>query len=263
MRYLRLISIFIKSALQNEMAYRFNFLINILYSLLGLAGSIGGLFILYANEESLNGWSFAETLVLLGVYLTVEASRELFIGPSLNKLAGMDGELESGTFDFTLLKPVPVQFHVSVRSWSIWSVFNIAIGLGVMGTAIYRLGIVYKPIDMLIFIIALIISQVLIYSIMLILSSVAFWYRGTYLLWVLNDIMQTGRYPIGIYPGFIKLVLTWVIPVGFIVTVPAEVLAGRTDYFALAGGFLLSVFLFIFASVFFKKSLNKYTSASS
>lgn len=263
MHYLRLIFLFLKASLQNEMAFRFNFLLNTLNSLLGLAGGLGGLLIVYANQESLNGWSFAETLALLGVYLTVQAIRDLFIGPSLNKLAGMDGEIESGNFDFTLLKPVPVQFHVSVRVWSLWSVFNIMIGISVLGVAISRLGIAYTPADILLFVLALFVSQVLLYSIMLILSSIAFWYRGTYLLWILNDVMQTGRYPIGIYPGFIKLILTWVIPIGFIVTVPAEILAGKVNVASLFGGMLLAAVLFVLASALFRRCLSKYASATS
>lgn len=263
MRYIKLCLLFFKAAFQNELAFRFNFFINILNSILGLAGSIGGLFILYTNKESLNGWSFLETLALLGVYMTVQALKDLFIGPSLDKLAGMGGEIETGHFDFTLLKPIPAQFYISVRNWSVWAIFNIVIGLGILCSAILQLNIKYKPADLLVFIISLINSQVLIYSIMLILSSVAFWYRGTFLLWIWNDVMQTGRYPIGIYPGYIKLILTWIVPVGFIVTVPAEFLTGKANYSTLLSGVVLAVILFILASVFFKKSLNKYTSASS
>lgn len=263
MYYLRLILLFVKTELQNEMAYRFNFLITILNSILGLAGGIGGLFILYANKESLNGWSFNETLALLGVYMTVQALIALFVSPSLNMLAGMGGEIESGTFDFTLLKPVPVQFYVSVRKWSLWSLFDLAVGVGVISTAICRMGIVYGPADVILFVISMFISQVMLYSIMLILSSAAFWYRGTYLLWILGDIMQTGRYPVSIYPGFIKLILTWLIPIGFIVTVPAEILTGKANYPMFIGGIILAAVLLITASALFRKSLNKYASASS
>lgn len=263
MRYVRLILLFIKTSLQNEMAYRANFFINILNTALGLLGSIGGVLILYANRKSLNGWSFIETMVLLGVYMTVQASKDLFIGPSLDKLAGLGGEIESGNFDFTLLRPMPVQFYISVREWSLWSIFNMAVGIGIMGFSVYQLNLVYKPLNIILFIISLINSQVIIYSIMIILSSVAFWYRGTFLLWIWGDIFQTGRYPVSIYPGLAKLVLTWIIPVGIIVTVPAEIIIGKADYYMFAGGILLAGVFFIMASAFFKRSLKKYTSASS
>lgn len=263
MRYLRLVAMFFKAALQNELAYRFNFIINILNSILGLAGGIGGVYILFANKEMLNGWSFPETLAVLGIYMTVQAFKALFFGPSFNKLSGMGGEIETGTFDFTLLKPVPVQFHISVRSWSIWAVFDLIIGVGITISALWQLGIRYDFLDVAAFAMSLVVSQVIIYSIMLVLSSVAFWYRGTFLLWILDDILQTGRYPIGIYPGFVKLVLTWIIPVGFIVTVPAEILTGKGNYIMLAGGAVLGIVLFAVSSVFFARSLNKYTSASS
>lgn len=263
MNYGRLILTFIKTSLQNEMAYRFNFFINILNSILGLLSGIGGLLILYANKESLNGWGVNETLALVGIYMIIQALKELFIGPSLDTLAGMGGEIESGNFDFTLLKPIPVQFYISLRNWSLWSIFDIIIGIGILCSAIFKLNLQFTPERIIIFIISLVSSQVIMYSFMLIFSSIAFWYRGTFLLWIWNDLMQTGRYPVSIYPGFLKQILTWIIPVGFMVTVPAEIFIGQEDSLMLLGGVILAALLFFISSVFFKVSLRKYTSASS
>ena len=60
---------------------------------------------LFSQVSTLNGWTFASTLALLGVYLTINALRGWFIGPSLELLAGMEGDVWSGRFDFTLLRP--------------------------------------------------------------------------------------------------------------------------------------------------------------
>ncbi len=67
-------------------------------------------------------------LALLGVYLTVSALRGLFIGPGLESLAGMDGEIWSGAFDFTVLRPVDTQFLVSVRKWRLFALFDLRLG---------------------------------------------------------------------------------------------------------------------------------------
>ncbi len=119
MRYFRLIFTFMKAAFQNESAYRLNFVMNFLSAVLGLAGGIGGIYILYVNNEVLNGWTMPETLAVLGVYMLVQAVKNVVIGPSMNKLGGMDGEIESGTFDYTLLKPISTQYYISVREWSL------------------------------------------------------------------------------------------------------------------------------------------------
>jgi ABC-2 type transport system permease protein len=54
-----------------------------------------------------------------------------------------------------------------------------------------------------------------------------------------------------------------VIPVGFIVTLPAQVFLGGANTALVLGGAALAVFLFLLSSALFKLSLRKYTSASS
>lgn len=218
-----------KAAFQNESAYRLNFVMNFLSAVLGLAGGIGGIYILYVNNEVLNGWTMPETLAVLGVYMLVQAVKNVVIGPSMNKLGGMDGEIESGTFDYTLLKPISTQYYISVREWSLWSILHIAVATGVILFAIDGMNSEITLLAAAQFLLALVISLGILYSVMLILSSVAFWYRGTYMLWIMEDILQAGRYPIGIYPRPLRLVLTWVLPVGFIVSVPAEALVQKAE----------------------------------
>lgn len=263
MRYIRLIGIFIRTAFQNESAYRLNFFMNLLNVALSLAGGIGGIYILFSNNESLNGWSMSETLAVLGVYMLVQAVKGLVISPSMNKLGGMGGEIEMGTFDYTLLKPISKQYYVSIREWSLWSVLHIAVSIGVIILAMSEMDVEVTAASTTEFLFALVISMGLLYSIMLILSSIAFWYRGTYVLWIMEDVLQVGRYPIGIYPNFIKLLLTWVFPIGFIVSVPVEILMQKADLVMLLAGFVMMFVLFVVATVFFNISLRKYSSASS
>jgi hypothetical protein len=95
--------------------------------------------------ETIQGWTFASTLALLGVYLTVGALRGLVIGPSLEALAGMDGEVWTGQFDFTLLRPVDTQFLASVRKWRLFSLIDLVFGLVVIGAAVVQLNQALTP----------------------------------------------------------------------------------------------------------------------
>ena len=83
MRYLRLIKYFMLSSAQTDLAYRANFAIGLLNSLLNLIVGVLGLVVLFSQVNTLNGWTFASTLALLGVYLIINALRGWFIGPSL------------------------------------------------------------------------------------------------------------------------------------------------------------------------------------
>ncbi|MCX7772327.1 MAG: ABC-2 family transporter protein [Clostridia bacterium] len=263
MSFSKVIRTLIRKSIQQEMAFRANFFINLLNTLLGLLGGLGGVLILFCNRQELNGWTLTETLALFGVYLVVQALKDLAFGPSMNALAGLGGELWTGSFDFTLLKPVPTQAYVSIRKWSLWSLFDLLLGLGILAYAFIALGQTVTVLDILLFMLSMLVSLSIVYAILLFLGSAAFWYLGTPLLWIYESIMQMGRFPVGVYPGFLKLVLTWVIPVGFMVSVPAQAIMGKLGMGELLGGIVLAAVMVLLASLFFRKSLKRYSSASS
>ncbi len=265
MKPLHLIGVFIKSSFQRETAFRFNFGINFLHTFLNIAGSLGGLYVVFQNGNSLNGWQYREAMALLGVYLLVLGLKELVIGPGLESLSGLSGELWTGSFDFTLLKPLPEQFHISFRKWNLWSIVDVIAAAVLIIVSLFSGPGINGLHDgsPVLFVLALMISLVLIYSVLLILASAAFWYLGTPLMWIFDSLIQTGRFPVGIYPGFFRFLLTWVIPVGFVITVPAQALAGTLEPVVLAGGAALAAVLFFIATTFFRISVKKYASASS
>lgn len=83
------------------------------------------------------------------------------------------------------------------------------------------------------------------------------------MLWVLDSIMELGRYPVKVYPHAFCNILTWIIPIGIMITIPAEVLKGSVNVLEILFGFLLAITLYILAVIFLKKSIKKYASASS
>lgn len=46
---------------------------------------------------------------------------------------------------------------------------------------------------------------------------------------MLDGICQAGRWPVGIYPIWLRMGLTFIVPLAFAVTVPAEAVSGRLD----------------------------------
>ncbi len=266
MKPFHLIRVFVKGSFQRDTAFRFNFGVNLMNTLLNIAGSLGGLYVVFQQGNKLNGWGQREVTALLGVYLLVLGLKGLVIGPGLESLSGLSGELWTGSFDFTLLKPLPEQFFISFRKWHLWSLIDIFVSVVIIivSCSTGTTGIPEAPSGSLVpFIPALLISLVLIYSVLLILASAAFWYLGTPLMWIFDSLIQTGRFPVGIYPGFFRLLLTWLIPVGFMITVPAQALSGGLDPLVLTGGAALAIILFAASSAFFRVSVRKYASASS
>lgn len=263
MRYLRLIGSLIRVSAQAEIAYPMNFFINLFYSLLNLLTSILGLLILFSQVQSVQGWNLPSSFALLGIYLILGALRGLVLGPSLDALAGLDGEIWTGRFDFTMLRPVNVQFLASLRLWRIFSCIDLLFGLGVLSIAIAQLGPILTSLHFLTFLLMLCIAIIVLYSILLIFAALVFWSPGFLFTWVFNSLFQMARYPLGLYPGWVRLILTWVIPVGIMTTIPAQALSGELSIGTLIASCILSVLLLIGASVLFQSGAKRYSSASS
>jgi ABC-2 type transport system permease protein len=263
MRHLRLIAHFMRASFQEEAAYRANFFISLLYSLLNLGTGFLGVMVIFGQVESVHGWTFEATLALLGVYLMVSALRSLFIGPGLEALAGMDGEIWTGKFDFTLLRPLNIQFLVSLRKWRLFALFDLLLGLGVLGAAMAQPGFSLTAFQLGTFALALSSAVLILYAILLVFAGLVFWSPGVLFTWVFDSLFQMARYPVGIYPGWLRFILTWIVPVGVITTLPAEALTGSLSTITLGGGLGLALLLAVGASVLFRVGLRRYASASS
>lgn len=263
MRPFHLIAAFMRASFQEEAAYRANFFISLLTSALNLATGVLGIVVLFGQIDSVQGWDLPSTLALLGVYLTVSALRGLFIGPSLEALSGMDGEIWTGAFDFTVLRPVDTQFMVSLRKWRWFASVDLFLGLGVLVAAVLQLGVTLSFWRIVTFLLTLLAGTLILYAILLVFAALIFWSPGVLFTWVFDGIFQMARYPLGMYPGWLRLMLTWIIPVGVITTIPAQALTGSLSAQSLILSLGLAATLFLLASALFRFGLKRYASASS
>lgn len=260
MSYLRLLSVFYKTSVQTDIEYRADFYTRIIASLLGLVTTVGALSIAYAYTSNIKGWSFAQVLVLIAVYYLMDGLIEMFIAPNMRQVMQ---QVRDGTLDFVLLKPVSAQFMASFRQINIWRIVNVLVGLGLSLYTIGRLSLAVGPREALMFAVTLAAGAVIVYSLWLFLVTLTFWFvkidNIEQLVW---QAFEAGRYPIEIYPPWLRGTLTYAIPVAFIITVPAQALAGR-----LAPGFavvslVVAIFVLCAASAFWRFGLKYYTGAS-
>ncbi len=259
MRYWKLLGRFWGSALAAELEYRGNFALAAMAALAMLAGSVFSLSLLYQGGYRPGGWKFDEALLVLGAFTILEGFSNTFLGPNLNRIVE---QVQRGTLDFVLLKPVDSQFWLSTRFLSPWGLPNLLLGLGVWVYAGSRLGMGFS--HGLLGLGLLGVASLLLYSLWFILGSTSIWFVKIYnATEVLRGLLEAGRYPIGAYPALYRFFFTFVVPVAFLTTVPAEASLGRLEprSFWIALGSALLVF--VLARLFWRLALRSYTSASS
>lgn len=261
--FARIVGSFARASIENEFAIRANAWVSFLHSLLNLITGVIGVIVLFGQVDSVRGWDRSSTLTLLGVYLTLSALRSLVIGPSLEALAGMDGEIWTGAFDYTLLRPINPQISASLRHWRPFALFDLLLGLGVLSVAASQIAQSLTVSHLALFVLTLVIALVILYAILLAFAALVLWSPGFLFTWVFDGLFGLARYPVGLYPGWLRLVLTWIVPVGVMTTVPAQALTGRLSAGVLAGAAALALALLAGATVLFQSGLRRYASASS
>ena len=113
------------------------------------------------------------------------------------------------------------------------------------------------------FALALACGFVLIYALLLVLSTLAFWFvRVDNLLAIFWAFIDAGRFPVDIYPGWLRLTMSTVIPVGIAVTVPAKAIAGLVDPLGLLTIVAAAVIAMTISRLFWRRGLRAYTGAS-
>jgi ABC-2 type transport system permease protein len=196
----------------------------------------------------------------VGVYLFVGGVIGLIIQPAMQQFIE---SVRDGTLDFTLTKPEDAQLIVSICPVNIWSLMDIAFGLGVLAFALTTLGGKVGGAQTGEFLLMLAARGVIIYSFFLILATLSFWFvRVENFLTIFQSMYEAGRWPVSLYPGWLRYGLTFVVPVAFATTVPAEALVGRLTPVTLLLALIIAAFLFVVSRVFWRIGLRHYSGTS-
>lgn len=258
-QYWRVLKLFWQVSIAAELEYRVNFVVAIVSSLGGLAGSLFGLFLFYRTDYTFDGWSWEEALVVLGIFTMLQGVSATFLAPNLNKIVRY---VQEGTLDFVLLKPVSSQFWLSAHSVSPWGLPDLIFGVVIVFYAGGKLGL--SPLAYLAILPPLALGIASLYSLWFILGATSIWFVKIYnVTEVLRSLLEAGRFPIEGYPAAYRVFFTFIIPVAFLTTVPAQTMLSRSEPTWLLGSAILAVVLFQFSKWFWQFALKFYTSASS
>lgn len=258
-RYLDVLLLLWSAAFAAELEYRINFVLATLTSLGNLAGSLFGLFLFYRTGYTFQGWSWAEALVVLGIFTLLQGFSSTFLAPNLNSIVKL---VQQGTLDFVLLKPISSQFWLSGHTISPWGIPDIVFGGVLIFYAGNQLNVQFS--DYLLSAISLIFGLASLYSLWFMLGATSIWFVKIYnVTEVLRGLLEAGRYPMVAYPTAYRFFFTFVVPVAFLTTVPAEAMLGRVQLGWIVGAGLLAIALLFIARSFWGYALRFYTSASS
>jgi ABC-2 type transport system permease protein len=174
-RYARLFRIQLRMSATMALQYRAEFLLKGVMTLFWLVITIAPLAVVYAQRPAVAGWSFSESLVVLGWFSLLKAILEGGVAPSLT--AVVEG-VRTGSLDYVLLKPADAQFLVSTARFEPWRVVDFAGSAAIFFYAFHRLGRWPRPGEILVALALLVMAILLLYSIWILVVSASFGWCG-------------------------------------------------------------------------------------
>lgn len=251
---------FLRVGVMNELQYRANFVIQLLQSVVAVATGLIVIALIFSQTTDLSGWTEHELQVVMGVFTIMGGIIGFAIEPNMGRLMS---DIQLGTFDYVLTKPADAQLLVSVREFRLWRLTDVVVGAVVLAWGLSRLDSELTWSGGAAFVGLLLVGGVMVYCFWLLLTTGAFWFvRMEMMQELFIGLYRAGQYPVSIYPGWLRLMLTFLVPIAFAVTVPSEALTDRLGL----GGVLLAIgfalFLLALARVFWRFALRRYSGAS-
>jgi ABC-2 type transport system permease protein len=245
----------------NELQYRANFFIQLAQSAVAVGTGLVALALVFSHTDELGGWTRPELLVVMGLFTIMGGIIATVIQPNMQRLID---DVRLGTLDYVLTRPEDAQLLVSVREIRIWSLVDVLTGLIVVAVGVSQLpggvtvgGVVEAAV-------LLLLGAVMVYCFLLIVTSGAFWFvRMDQIQELFDGVYRAGQYPVGIYPGWLRFGLTFLVPLAFAITVPAEALTGRLEAVTVLGAVALTVAALTLTRVVWRRGLRRYGGASS
>lgn len=258
--YLKLLATLLRVNLQQELAYRADAIMNLFVMIMWTGWELISLSIVFTNTESLGGWGVGELIALLGVFRLVHTLMAALVWPNTEKF---NTAMRDGTLDYTLLMPAPTLLLVSFTRIVIWRVADlvIAVVLLVLGASISANAVTMS--SFLAFALLVAGGMAIFYGLWIILMAFTFWFiKFDNNVTILQALIEAGRYPATVYPPWLRLIVTFIVPIAVATTVPIQALRGELPWWQVAVFLLVAVVVVAIALQIWRAGLQRYSGAS-
>jgi ABC-2 type transport system permease protein len=258
---LRVIKALLRVSLMTAMQYRSNFLLNGVTGVFGALGTIAPLYLVFRHTDAIGDWSFPEAALVMALFLVLQAFHGGIMEPNLGAVVE---QVRQGSFDLVLLKPADTQILVSLSRVDPAHLWDLVVAVALGGWGLWHLHVAPGPLDVLVATALLAAGLAAMYGIWIFAICASFFFvQVDNLRYLLMSVSETGRWPVTVFAGWVRIVLTILIPVGIITTFPAMAIRGTWTLETLVVALVTAAAFLIVSRIAWWRSLAAYTSASS
>lgn len=258
-RYLKIWWILTIRATQVAFASRFGAVIFITAKILRFLFFLFFLLLIAGKTKSIAGYSVWQIVFFFATFNLIDSLAQFF----LREVYRFTTYIRVGFFDYILTKPFSALFRslfggsdVLDLSMLIVSVIFIVFSAFKIEGVTFISALIYTALVLNAFFIALS-FHIIVLSFGILTTNV------DNIIMFYRDLTQMGRVPVDVYHEPLRGIITFIIPVGIMITFPVKAFIGILSLVSVLAAFLIGAFLFFFSIWFWRFSLKHYSSASS
>ena len=242
-----------------ELQYRGNFVASLLGTVFWLGMAMLTVSLYFRHTPQLGGWDYWDVVVLLGIFNALAGAVETVLRPGIGHLPT---DVRSGALDLVLVRPVDAQFYVSFRRLDVWRLADVILGLALSAYALMHTGRAVSAWEIIAFVVTFAVAIAVVYAIWVTLMSFAFWFVAVENMSALFDaVIEAARYPVTAYPGALRFLFVYLIPIAWTTTIPASALTGRLAPSLALWSVAVGIAALGASRLLWRVALKRYTSA--
>lgn len=261
MRFFKIYGIFLKQYLKGLMEYRVDFLIGMFAFLFSQSAGLLFLYVIFQNINALAGFSIDQILLMYGISLIPKGIDHLIF----DNLWLLPRTIRQGQMDRYLLRPIPPLYAFLVERFQPDAFGEIILGIALTVITLLRLSVTLTAFHIIGLISFILVGIFVFTALKLITSSTSFWLKNSYpLMQITYDMSDYTKYPLLIFPKFIQLLMTFIIPFALVSYYPTLFILGETSFIQAFGYLVIvTVLLSLLGLWVWKKGLKHYESTGS
>lgn len=223
---MRLLLALVGASIRSQMQYRASFVLVCIGQFFAVGADFVALWALTARFGALPGWSLAQIAILYGMANMAFALAEM-AGRGFDQFSNV---IRAGEFDRFLLRPHPPALLLAGQTFELSRLGRIATGTVALGWGALNAGVAWTPTQALLLILAILGGACTFYGILVLQATLCFWTVES--LEIVNAVTYGGitaaSMPLTIYPPWLRLFFTFVVPLALVNYVPADALLNRS-----------------------------------
>lgn len=258
-RYFRIWLLLATNSVQTSLASRFNAGILIVGKLVRFGMFLFFLTLIGSKTKLISGYSLPQIILFFLTYQLLDTLPQLL----LREVYRFRRYIVSGDFDYFLVKPFSPLFRALFGGTDILDIPVLIISIAAIIITVRYLGPI-SPTGIIFYFLLVINTLCIAVSFHILALSIAVVSTEIdNIILLYRDVTLMGRVPVDIYKEPIRSFITFIVPVGIMMTFPVKALIGLLSPSMIFIAIIISLIILSMSIFIWKKSLQEYSSASS